>query len=366
MEELERSPLVNTSMMVGSNKYCCAYITRGFLTFGQFLFLLTQTSYFSLPIGVVGVSGNIVILITYHRIGLSSSINVSYFALAISDLFCVLSNTWMAICFVPAFTKFANRYFGVYSVVSVTGAWTCECFSRITAYITAFISIERCVSVVLPMKVSTIFNRRRTCIILAVIYSWNLALGSYGFVLIRFTKFWSPRYNKTIITTQRMSSPTLEYFYEIVLFFQSFPAVLIPLVTVIVCTVFLSVTLTRSATWRRAFQAQDGGTGSSGGKLEDKSKISKSRNLKELQLAKTVVTIAIVFIVCSLPNAINVLVASSMPEYRGTGTYGNTYRFVQFATFILSAVNSSANIFIYLNTGSIFRRTVKQLFRLGD
>ena len=357
---------MNISVITGSNIICVAHVTRGFLTVGQFFTLLAQTSYFSLPIGVVGISGNIIILITYHRIGLSSSINASYFALAVSDLFCVLSNTWMALCFVPGFTKFANRYFQVGSVVSVTGAWTCECFTRITAYITAFISIERCVSVVLPMKVSTIFTRRRTCIVLAVIYTVNLALGSYGFVLIRFTKFWSPRYNKTIITTQRMTSPTLEYFYEIVLFFQSFPAVLIPLVTVIVCTVFLSITLTRSATWRRSFQDQDGGTGSSGGKLEDKSKISKSRNLKELQLAKTVVIIAIVFIVCSSPNAINVLIASSVPEYRGTGTYGNTYRFVNFATFILSAVNSSANIFIYLKTGSIFRRTVKQLFRLGD
>ncbi|GFS11751.1 chemosensory receptor A [Elysia marginata] len=118
------------------------------------------------------------------------------------------------------------------------------------------------------------------------------------------------------------------------------------------------------ATWRSSLHGKDGGIDSSGNKTEDRSKASKSRSLKELQLAKTVVIIAIVFIVCSSPNAINVLVASALPQYRGTGTYGNTYRFVNFATFALSMVNSSANFFIYLSTGTIFRRAVKRLFRL--
>ncbi|RUS79275.1 hypothetical protein EGW08_012962 [Elysia chlorotica] len=337
---------------------CCAPETRGFLTSAQFLMLLSQTSYLSFPIGVVGLSGNVIIMFAYQRIGLNSSINVSYFALALSDLFCVLCNMWMALCFVPAFSRFAYRYFTVHSISSVTGAWTSECFARITAYITALISVERCVSVARPLKVGSLFTRQRTCVLLALIYGVNLALASSGFVITRFVTAWNPRLNKTTVRTMLFSTPLVDRVYDVVLIFQSFPAVLIPLATVTVCSVFLSLSLTRSATWRQSLTGAGGATVAKSG--------DRTRSLRELQLAKTVVIIAVVFIACSTPNAINVLVASAAPQYRATGAYGNTFRFVNFSTFQLSMINSSVNIFIYLSTGTLFRRTAKSLFGLKE
>ncbi|GFN79484.1 chemosensory receptor a [Plakobranchus ocellatus] len=344
---------------------CCGQVQRGFLTRVQFLNLLTQSSHCTLPIGFVGILGNVLIIVTYFNIGLSSSINISYVALAFSDLFCVLSNMWMAICFLPDFTRFASQYFFVGPISSLTGAWVCECFTRITAYMTAFISVERCLSVMMPLKVSSIFTRGRTSAAVIVIYGLNIVLASYGFVIIQFVKEFSPFYNKTLVSTERVSSPLLEDVYNFVLIFQSFPALMIPLVTVIVCTAFLSLSLRRSAAWRRSMVSTDQTTDERDKSL-DKLPAARQRNLKEIQLAKTVVLVAIVFIVCSSPNAINVLVASVLPEYRATGRYRMTYRFAHFTTFALSMVNSSSNFFIYLSTGSIFRRTLQRILCLEN
>ncbi|GFN79488.1 chemosensory receptor a [Plakobranchus ocellatus] len=345
--------------------FCCGQFEKGFMTRVQFFNLLEQCSYCIFPAGFVGILGNILIIVTYFNIGLSSSINISYVALAFSDFFCVLSNMWMALCSLPVFKRFAGQYFFPGAISSLTGAWVCECFTRITAYMTAFISMERCLSVMMPLKVSSIFTRGRTSAAVIVIYGLNIALASYGFVIIRFVKKFSPFYNKTIVTTNYAWSPLLEDVYNFVLIFQSFPALMIPLVTVIVCTAFLSLSLRRSAAWRRSMVSTDQ-TSDERDKSLDKLPAARQRNLKEIQLAKTVVLVAVVFIVCSSPNAINVLVASVLPEYRATGRYGILFRFTNFITFALSMVNSSSNFFIYLSTGSIFRRTLKRILCLSS
>ena len=56
-------------------------------------------------LGMTLMTGNILIIATLAKIGFSEIINISYFALGISDAPCLPFITWHAICYLPFFDK---------------------------------------------------------------------------------------------------------------------------------------------------------------------------------------------------------------------------------------------------------------------
>ena len=127
--------------------------------------LMEYISYAMICVSVFGMAGNILIIITYIKIGFSESINISYCALGISDFLCVTFVTWNAICFIPAFSNWNTPFIPREFVIPTGGAST-DIFCQTTAWITACISLERCLCVVCPFKVKTLVTRRRTLLIM--------------------------------------------------------------------------------------------------------------------------------------------------------------------------------------------------------
>ncbi|KAK3740912.1 hypothetical protein RRG08_051065 [Elysia crispata] len=129
-------------------------------------------SYAMITVAFFGIIGNSLIMVTLIKIGFSTSINISFCALCVSDFLCVAALGWNAVCFIPAFGN-SDLPFKPREVVIPTGGGLSDIFCGTTAWITAFISFERCLCVVFPMKIKTIFALYALAVSLKKSVTWR-------------------------------------------------------------------------------------------------------------------------------------------------------------------------------------------------
>ena len=326
-------------------------ISKGFISPDVFSLFMEYTSYVMICAATFGLGGNVLILITYSKIGLSESINISYFSLGISDILCVLCLTWHGVCFIPAFAD-SNIPLISREFVVPTGGFTSDMFLKTTAWITAFISLERCLCVVFPLKIKTIVSRKRTVNIIVVIFVVTvLPLTSITFYTYVFIFKFDNKKNKSLIgvkyrkTHLSDSLTNFNYIYKLV-FLNS-----IPFTIILVCAVVLAIQLNRSASWR---------LGKSSGTHNDDRKAQK-KYAKDILVAKTVLAIALTSIVLGTLNNLRYFIAIFWPDFHPRGAYAKLFILVARLMFLLSFANSSINFIIYYRMGTKFRNTVKQL-----
>ena len=98
-----------------------------------------------------GITGNILINVTLIKIDLNRSIKISFCALGVSDFLCVTAFAWSAVCLLQGFLN-SDLPFRAREVAILTGGGLTDFVCEITAWITAFITYERCLCVVFPHK----------------------------------------------------------------------------------------------------------------------------------------------------------------------------------------------------------------------
>ena len=330
---------------------------------GEIFYLLMEyTAYAMICISAFGMAGNILIIITYTKIGFSESINISYFALGVSDILCVIFLTWNAICFIPAFSDsdmpFLPKEFAI-----PTGGHTTDIFQKTTAWITAFISLERCLCVVFPLKIKIIVRRRRTIVIIVMIFILTvLPLASIVFYIYVFDVKFDAGNNQTLLRVTYRNSPlsnslsNFKYIYKVV-FLNS-----IPFAIILICAVVLAIHLNQSAAWRLGkSNASTNGNGTSNSNDEK----AQKKYAKDMRIAKTVLAIALTFIFPGTLSTLRYVIALIVPEFQPVGAYAKFFRFTARLAFLLTLANSSVNFIIYYKMGTKFRATVNQIL-FGD
>ncbi|CAG5115105.1 unnamed protein product, partial [Candidula unifasciata] len=71
--------------------------------------------------------------------------------LAVSDIGCLATLIWTNICFTPAFIE-ADLPFDTIEVTYLTSGIPHVTFTRVTGWITALITLERCLCITAPLK----------------------------------------------------------------------------------------------------------------------------------------------------------------------------------------------------------------------
>ncbi|GFR85788.1 chemosensory receptor B [Elysia marginata] len=323
-----------------------------------FSFMMEFISYGTIFIALFGMSGNTLIIITFARIGLSDSINLSYCALGISDILCITALTWNAICFIPPFLELDLPFLPA-EVNVLTGGAVIDMLSKTTAWLTAFISLERCLCVVFPLKVKDIVRPKRTVFIIVMIFFMTIApLSCVSFYIYVFVDKFDAKRNITLIGVRYRKSSLSDALYDFNFIYKIAFMNTIPLVIVFVCSASLAVHLRRSATWR----------------LEQSSNIRDRKNLstahddksnrkyaKDTRVAQTVLAIATCFIVLETLGTVKLFVSLTWTEFRPIGAYSRLFKFISRLAFLFSLTNSSVNFIIYYTMGSKFRHTVKRV-----
>ncbi|KAH9514457.1 hypothetical protein Btru_025308 [Bulinus truncatus] len=123
---------------------------------------------------VFGVFSNMANIIVFYRQGLNSTVNISFTGLAVSDLCSLVTLLWFNVCVNPLFVN-SGVPMSPSEVQHLTGGFPHACFARITCWITVYVTGERCLCVILPLKVRRIITTRRATSIIVGIYVLMIA-----------------------------------------------------------------------------------------------------------------------------------------------------------------------------------------------
>lgn len=217
-------------------------------------------------------------------------------------------------------------------------------FTRVTFFITVYITAERCLCIAFPLHIKQIITPRRTVTMLIFIYFMALVslipLYSTTYIEWKFNLF----RNKTLLTLSFRSFKTkviaASYFVQAISGVLAFLAV-------VVLTLILVYKLTEKSDWLKTAAMQN-----------DKSKRISRRDRATV---KMVVLIAGILILCYAPSVLLCLATFLEPEFTEVGKYSNVYSSLWSIAMLMENINSSVNIFFYYKMSSKYKQTFKEL-----
>lgn len=219
--------------------------------------------------------------------------------------------------------------------------------SRIASFINAFITLERCLCIAMPLKVKEIITPRKTKIINVSIFIFMIAIFSPFYYVNRLEWRYNFIKNKTLLTLVFTDD---KVFVETITFpIHSVSMSVISLVCVVVCTIILIIKLTKKSKWRQEHSV------SATSALDVSSR-------KDQKVVKMVTSISVLFIVCYTPATISFVMMTCFPEFSIAGKFKNTFYVVWSLTVLLETLSSSVNIFIYFSMSSKFKAIFLGMF----
>ena len=307
--------------------------------------------YLDIIIGAFAVGANVITITAYCRMGFSDSTNISLTALAVSDLgIAVTTITTSIAILLPAVMSvpFGN------DVGVILSAIPHSLLTRVSAFITTYVSAEGYLCVLLPLKVKSIITPKRTLIVMLVIYGSFLSVYPISFVRYPLGWRFESRLNRTIFDVLTVSDEIVYLFDRayVLLIATSMP--LLNFLAVVVFTILLALSLQKSKAWRDAQ--------SNSAQLDGKSAQSAAKQSKEIRAVKMVITIAIVFIISSIPLSAHNFTSLFIPEFALVGRYFKLYDMGGMMSLGVNSINSGANVIIYYSMSKKSRRAVLGLF----
>ncbi|CAL1538301.1 unnamed protein product [Lymnaea stagnalis] len=316
-------------------------ISDGFLA----AFLGINLVVISTVLGLTGIVFNIINITVFASLGFSDTTNISLLGLAVADLGVLVTVIGYSVTYNPL-TVQVTPFETIDAVNYVVLGTPHVLFCRIAGCLTAFITFERFMCVAFPLHVKSIVTPKRTTLVVLSIYIILVACTLPQFLANQIAPRFNPQSNVTVIgIVLSPNADQLENFtltVDIVAQVASF-------VVVVASTLGLVRSLVTIAKWRSC-------TSSSSQSLQVSG--------RDKQLVKMVLLISVVFICCSLPTVVGNLVMIFVKDFNTKGRNKNLFIFVCVIFFILDAINSTINIFIYLRMSSKFREKFWSIFQL--
>ncbi|XP_013089577.2 neuropeptide receptor 15-like [Biomphalaria glabrata] len=288
-------------------------------------------------VNVFGILSNLLSILVFVKLGFKETSNISLLGLTISDLCSLVTLFLFNLCQTPEFYNL-ELPFEPYDVAFLTVGWAHVGFARVTCCLTAFIILERCLCIVLPLKVKTILQPRRTALTVIIIFPISYASIFPIYCTASLVYSFSQFRNKTLLV---MAYNDLRLEMESV---SSVVNNIIPVscfILIVVCTAITVYQLNKKSKWRALT-----------------SNISESRDRK---LEKMVVLISAIFIVCYLPCEILFVWMLIDPELRFDGQQSNLFKVCVSILYLAETLNASTNIFVYYSLSSKYQKTVSAL-----
>ncbi|CAG5135334.1 unnamed protein product [Candidula unifasciata] len=289
-----------------------------------------------------GIITNTINITVFLNMGLHDAVNVSLFSLAIGDLLSLVCSLWESICFNTKMEDLGTPI--VFSEIEyVTGCWPHVCFVRVTSYATAFITLERCLCITVPLKIKSIITPKRTKVVMGFLFFFVAATSAPEFYVTQLGWKFYPERNRTMLGIHFIDGR--EKFESVTLVMNNIVLQCVAFVSVVICTVVLIIQLNRKAQWRQ--QSTRGDAASSG---------------KDKRVIKMISFIAVIFIVCELPSVVNVIAMAFNPQIHPSGINYNMFYVIWSVVYVMESVNSTVNIFVYFNMSSRYKAVFTQIF----
>ena len=312
----------------------------------EFYWSIVTLSFVLIVTSCLGIILNILVLTAFLKIGFSESVNISFFALGLSDIGVLGTVLWGAILNILEFMEI-DVPFHALQLSGPTMYYPGEGFEKTTSCITAYISLERCLCVLFPLHVKRFVTRRKTCVIVTMIFVLVFLPTNLGYLYQRFEVKFDPALNKTMLFASERKDPLFQKLVVVLTIYINSGVHFTALISIWICSIFLAVTLKRNAQTRESKFGQAS------------TNVSQIRNQRVI---KTVLLTAAAYIAFSTPKTIINIVTVILEDL--IGTQRKYFRIFMISIVLgvqINLFNSSVNIFIYMFTSSSFRAIIKGL-----
>lgn len=251
-----------------------------------------------------------------------------------------------------------NPFYFCLQLSVLTVSWPHATFTRIAGWITAFITLERCLCVALPLAIKRILNPRRNLVIVCCIYIGVIAGVMPNYYTTKHAWRYLPEKNKTLLGI--VYSDDVHIVDSISLIINNVFSPLTSFAIVIICTGILVYNLNVKSKWRSAATRN---VAVKPGSVDRVSSSSTTISSKDAKVIKMVISISTVFIVSSIPTTGCFVWMAVDPEFNLVGRLKNIYDVLASSTFIFESINSSVNLFVYMLSSTEFRNTFNTIFK---
>ncbi|XP_005092881.1 uncharacterized protein LOC101858474 [Aplysia californica] len=293
-----------------------------------------------------GIIFNVINMIVFKKQGFKDNVNVTLFGMALSDMGALISLLWMSICFNPWLLD-ADVPFDNEEIEYVTAGWPHACFTRITGWITAFVTFERCLCIAMPLKVKTIITPRRTSFVVLFIYFLMISGVGVACYAMRLGPKFFPSKNVTKIGL--IYIPNGVYIENVGVMVNLIPQY-VSFLVVIVCTIILVRNLKLKSKWRQST--------SSSAKQD-------SLSNRDKKVVSMITLISSIFMGCFLPSALNQIIMIASEDYSIYGKYKNMFLLSWSICKSLEGTNSAVNIFVYYNMSSKYKLILDEMLHIN-
>ncbi|GFS04665.1 chemosensory receptor A [Elysia marginata] len=301
-------------------------------------------------LGTMGTCANAINIVVFYRMGLSDGVTQNFFILAVSDG-CIAFGSLISSA---AYLLQTTVYLGVggpeYQVQVVY--WTTllvGSFLQNTSLVTTVvIAVVRCCCVAMPLQVKHLLTAPRQLAAILVFSGGSIAALIYFFSPAHAVVVYNPLTNSSLAFLADLR------WYEYTLFSNTF--FYIGFIIVIICAIILTISLKRSSRFR---ETSASGYSSTSGSAAD-AQVKDGR--REARVVKTVVFVAIVFILCYIPSMVFTVTGSVVSEFSANGDYRNANMLTLMVTETSLLVNAAVNICIYYFHNSRYRTVFNTIF----
>ncbi|XP_005090526.1 putative G-protein coupled receptor F59B2.13 [Aplysia californica] len=312
------------------------------------MLLVLNWSVLSATIAVFGIAANIINIIVFIKMGVRESVNLSLLCLSLSDLGSLVVLAWISVMSNPLFTSLDLPFIPT-DMIMFSGSWIWICFVRPAGVITAFVTMERCLCIITPLRVHRIFTPKKTAICLAAAFFLVLLSLLPVHAYVNFSPIFDVRKNKTLLGIVYLdNADAIEQFVMIT-------GVIVTAGSVLCVSVFSAVLIHALIQRRRKWKcSKNRGTSQTPENTRTQS--------KDVQVAKMILLVAAVFLITFMPNGAMFLAIELVHEFFPGRAYYNLFNVCISSSQVLQGINSSINILLYIKMGSKFRRTARALF----
>ncbi|GFO50466.1 chemosensory receptor a [Plakobranchus ocellatus] len=337
-------------------------LASGILSDEQFYIISVFMIYASQIINICAIIANGLSIAVFVKLGFSEPSNISLITLAVCDFTLAVLYTWVNLCFWLTYHNVRLPFHGP-NVTYLTGGAHWAFLSSTVAWITAFISFERCLCILFPLKVRRLITPRGTFVAMLIIILLTFCPSFFTYIRYKFVWVFNPHLNITILNTMIVNSELAILFEKISIVICGVIQPLLAFSSVLICTVLLVVQLRKISSWRMSI------TSAKSQRVQPKENPAASSyaaeariSQKEERLVRMVVAIATIFIVSYIPTCITLLCYVVFDEFNMFGVYRRLSIVSSYITSLGQPISGSVNILIYYKMASKFRSVFRRLF----
>ncbi|GFR72063.1 chemosensory receptor C [Elysia marginata] len=312
----------------------------------------------------VGLTTNILNIITFLKVGVKDSVTTLLLTLSMSDasFLILVSPTLLRHGFLSV-GSYKLQAFSDLRFITFWPAFTCYDFS---AYVSVVLGVTRCACVAMPLRFKSVFTKKRTIISVVVLFCINVLIHIPVLTMYRLGWKTDPLTNKSYVGVVRDEPSLRNYKQGINDIINKNTLQVISFIVLVACAALLKFKLFQASKIRSKLATVSGSSDESDKSLSQSLAASHKLSPKDVRVVQSVILVCSVYIFAQLPSLLYTATKKFHPEFTDTGRLFFLVVICSRTSYTFYLINASVNIFVYYNYNTKFRSAFRSLFKCKE